>query len=191
MNRIKELREAQDISALQLAEMLGTTQSTIWRLETGERKLSEDWMRRIAKALGVRPTELLAAATLAEFEDEVEPYIPEVADLVKPLKRLKLFYYRVIANSVDRAGMPAGKIALFDMSDATVKARKTGDIVLVRIHAREDMRKGVMLIRQYVAPGLLLTNRPGMNTVFNETGESFEVTVKAVMVDGEPPALPT
>jgi transcriptional regulator with XRE-family HTH domain len=44
----------------QLAERVGTSFQQIARLETGDRRLAEVWMRKIAPALGVRPADLLA-----------------------------------------------------------------------------------------------------------------------------------
>jgi len=58
-NRIRELREAANLTLETVAERAGTSPQQISRLEKGERKLSPDWMRRVAKALAVRPSELL------------------------------------------------------------------------------------------------------------------------------------
>lgn len=56
MNRIRELREKAGLSAERLADRVGTTQATISRLETGARRLTVSWMRRIADALQVLQT---------------------------------------------------------------------------------------------------------------------------------------
>lgn len=58
-NRIKELRIAKGLSQDALAELANTSQPQIDRLEKGQRNLTQTWMTRIAKALGVRPAELL------------------------------------------------------------------------------------------------------------------------------------
>jgi transcriptional regulator with XRE-family HTH domain len=54
-NQIKKLREAHAITQEELASRVGTTFQQISRLENGERKLSQEWMVRIGKALGVHP----------------------------------------------------------------------------------------------------------------------------------------
>lgn len=59
MNQIREMRSAMNLSAEQLAERVGTSQQQISRLEKGERRLTEEWMRRIAQALHCSPTDLL------------------------------------------------------------------------------------------------------------------------------------
>lgn len=196
MNRIRELREALGMSAEELAEKVcetrpGTTQPTITRIETGERKLTVQWMQHFAKALNVRPIDLIAAATIADFVDETEPYVPETADLVAPLASRKLYYFRVMTDSVSLAGAKRGGIVLFDGSKGALDGLQTGDIVHLRVYprarttnAKADPKKGISLIRQFVAPGLYVTNRKGANTAFADTdaGIDFQISVCGVMV---------
>jgi repressor LexA len=67
-NRIRELREQRGLTLDQLAALTKhatkpeaeTDLSTIQKLEKGRRKLTEEWRRNIAAALGVDPDELLA-----------------------------------------------------------------------------------------------------------------------------------
>jgi phage repressor protein C with HTH and peptisase S24 domain len=59
VNRIRELRQQKGWTLLQLAEAAGTTHQQIHRLETGQRRLTTDWLMRLAKALECRPFELL------------------------------------------------------------------------------------------------------------------------------------
>lgn len=68
-NRIRELRRAKGLSLKQLAELAGTTHQTVQRLETGERRLSQQWMERLASALGIKPADLLPRAQTVEVED--------------------------------------------------------------------------------------------------------------------------
>jgi len=61
-NNIRVLREARGWSMEELASALDppTTAPTINKLEKGQRRLTDDWMRRIASALHCRPADLLA-----------------------------------------------------------------------------------------------------------------------------------
>jgi phage repressor protein C with HTH and peptisase S24 domain len=65
-NRIAELRNARRWSQEQLARACDppTSQPQIMRLETGERKLTQEWMGKIAKALNVQPADLFPSAKL-------------------------------------------------------------------------------------------------------------------------------
>ena len=64
MNRIREFRLATGWSLQQLAEASGTSKSQIDKLEKGDRRLTVDWMVRLAKPLGCDPRELMAADAL-------------------------------------------------------------------------------------------------------------------------------
>ena len=58
-NRIKELREARGLTLQEVADVAGTSLQQIQRLENGYRRLTDEWMRRIAPILRVHPAELL------------------------------------------------------------------------------------------------------------------------------------
>ncbi len=59
-NRIREIRRAQGLTLQKLGDRIGTTPQQIHRLEKGNRRLTTDWMERVASGLGVHPTELIA-----------------------------------------------------------------------------------------------------------------------------------
>ena len=61
MNRIEEFRKNKKWTAKHLAELVGTSAPQIFRLEKGERKLSQDWMERIAKVLECTPADLISS----------------------------------------------------------------------------------------------------------------------------------
>lgn len=63
INRIRDIRKAKGWTLEQLAAACSppTTPQTVGRLETGMRNLSIKWMDRIAAALEVEPTALVAA----------------------------------------------------------------------------------------------------------------------------------
>jgi phage repressor protein C with HTH and peptisase S24 domain len=60
MNHIRELRTAKGWSLQQLADASGTSKSQIDKLEKGERRLTVDWMVRLAKPLACDPRDLMA-----------------------------------------------------------------------------------------------------------------------------------
>lgn len=64
MNRLRDLREAIGLSQARLAELAGTTQPTVYRLESSQRKLSKKWAEALAPHLRVTPQELM-------FDDSV------------------------------------------------------------------------------------------------------------------------
>ncbi|MFD1199546.1 S24 family peptidase [Brucella gallinifaecis] len=59
MNEIKRLRELKKLSQSQLAELVGTSQPQIQRLEGTQRKLTKEWATKIAPHLGVSAGDLM------------------------------------------------------------------------------------------------------------------------------------
>lgn len=68
-NRIRELRQERGLTTIELAERAHTSNQQIGRLERGERRLTQDWMQRIAEALGCESWELLPAAPALSNEE--------------------------------------------------------------------------------------------------------------------------
>ncbi|MDD3445133.1 MAG: S24 family peptidase [Zavarzinia sp.] len=62
-NRLGELRRRAGLTQDQLAERAGTGRSQIVKLERGERRLTVDWMLRLAGPLGCDPKDLLPLET--------------------------------------------------------------------------------------------------------------------------------
>ena len=187
MNRIKELREARGLSAADLAEMVGTSQPQITRLERGVRRLTVEWMTRIARALDCRPMDLIASATMAEIATEAARYSPaDVASSSKALAAKGLAYYRVTSDSVEQTGIAAGDVVLIDMSEAAVDAVKTGDIVIAELQDLDSRSsKARTVVRQFIAPNLLTTNRRANNIVVSMINEAFEARIRGVLVRDE------
>ena len=59
MTSIRALRDQRGISQKVLAELVGTEQPTIQRLEAGKLKMSAKWATKLAPHLGVEPAELM------------------------------------------------------------------------------------------------------------------------------------
>lgn len=58
-NHLKAWREFRNMTQGGLAQAIGTTGSVISLLESGDRRLSDKWLRRLAPALGTSPGHLL------------------------------------------------------------------------------------------------------------------------------------
>jgi transcriptional regulator with XRE-family HTH domain len=58
-HRLKELRERAGLSMQALADRTGTSAPQINKLEKGERRMTIDWMTRLARGLGCEPSDLL------------------------------------------------------------------------------------------------------------------------------------
>ncbi len=57
--KLKRLRQEKVLSQRELARLAGVTHSTVWRLENGFREAHPKTIRRLSKALGIAPSELV------------------------------------------------------------------------------------------------------------------------------------
>lgn len=178
MNRIRELRDAYGMSAEELADRIGTSATQIRRLEAGARKLTTIWMDKIATALECAPADLIAHAVVSEDPD-VEPAEVGLTGVATALARKGLHVYRVIGDGVVDAGINLDTIITVDQSGVAVSAADTGDIVLVAMGESQ-----ALVLRQYLRPNLVVTNRPGANLAIKTTDRSIKMQIVGVVVRG-------
>jgi phage repressor protein C with HTH and peptisase S24 domain len=79
-NRIRYWRDLRGYSRKKLAEMVRTGETQIVKLERGERRLTQHWMERIAKALEVEPADLMPKKPSLKA-DSFDPDAPPEPDL--------------------------------------------------------------------------------------------------------------
>lgn len=89
--RVARLRVSNEWSQDQLAQRIGVSRSTVWRVETGERRVTVEELVRLADALGVTPVsffgqEVDRGARRAELVRGI------AKDLTSALHRLKQLY---------------------------------------------------------------------------------------------------
>ncbi|MEP6826973.1 MAG: LexA family transcriptional regulator [Aestuariivirga sp.] len=62
-NRLRELRQRLNLSLEEVAQKAGTSNQMVGMLERGDRKLTHEWMERLAPALNAKPADLLPVAS--------------------------------------------------------------------------------------------------------------------------------
>ena len=72
VNRLEEWRKRRGLSRAALATMVGTRGGQIQKLELGERRLTLEWMQRLAGALSVDASDLLPAANVSKHTAMLE-----------------------------------------------------------------------------------------------------------------------
>jgi transcriptional regulator with XRE-family HTH domain len=99
-NRLRSVRESHDLTAKQVAEKVGTTEVQICRLETGERKLTVDWLLRLCGALDVTADEIVDIPVKGINKTECDPTLLDsaIGFLLEACDR-----YKVKPNSKDLA----------------------------------------------------------------------------------------
>lgn len=178
MNRIREIREALGLTVDQLASEVGTSGATISRLETGERRLTVDWMQKIAQALKVSPSELIANAVLAELAPDIEPaVIDALGKAAIAAAKHGVKFYRVIGNSVERTGIAPGEMIAVDHIEDATDSASNEDVLVVAIGDA-----GTLVLRQFLAPDLLVTNRDGANVVISTGDRTVKARVMGIVM---------
>lgn len=71
-NRIKDLRQARELTLQELADLVGTSNQQISQLETGRRRINVDWLERLSKVLECHPFELLYEGAIADDDSEIQ-----------------------------------------------------------------------------------------------------------------------
>lgn len=80
-NRIRELRQRAGLSQTELGNRVGLTQGQVGHLENGHRNLTLEWMKRIARELGVPVADLLTD------EDNPDRLADPERDVVEAMRR--------------------------------------------------------------------------------------------------------
>lgn len=125
-NRIAHFRELRGWSQEELARAIGTTNQQIGRLENGQRKLTVDWMNRLAPALGCLPSDLL--------EDAPPRLIPVVGYVGAGAEIFSIDDHLQGAGLEEieppHAGMHPDTVAVKVRGDSMVPVYREGDVVL-------------------------------------------------------------
>lgn len=142
-NQVRYWREKRGLSRRELASKISTGESQIVKLERGERKLTVDWLKRLAKGLNVTEAQLL--------EEEHVGNTPEVPEEIADRATVDIPEYDV------RASMGDG----FIVDSETVKDLWT----FSRRYLVEELRLGtrdlvvIELVGDSMAPTLLSGDR--------------------------------
>lgn len=84
-NRIAEIRESLGISKSALARAANTVPGQIRMLERGDRRLTVQWMERIAKALDVSPGDLIYESGSEDSQELDEEFVAQITEGVSRL----------------------------------------------------------------------------------------------------------
>lgn len=140
----------------ELAERAGLSRTALGRVETNQSQSLRN-LETIAAALGVT-VEALLSPVRAGLAEDAAPYEPPPAMGLDPrMLGPHQSFYRVSSNALDRIHIRAGDILIVDSSSDAIGALKTGDAVLAQV-ADPDSGEAISIVRQYLAPSLLLAN---------------------------------
>lgn len=177
MNRIQELRVGLGLSVDDLADQIGTSGTQIRRLESGTRRLTTEWLERIAIALQCSPADLLVNVVVSAIQDDVVPATLSIKGVSAAIARRGLVTYRVTGVSLSAIGMMPGDMITVDETADAIASASDGDVVLVQV-----VSTSALMLRQYLRPGLLTTNTQGANTALHTNDRSIALKIVGVVI---------
>jgi transcriptional regulator with XRE-family HTH domain len=161
-----------------LAELANASASTINNLEKGHVTLDVEWIDRLAKVFDVPPDQIvdLQGAKRTGFSDDAKPYAQQQDDRTQIKLSDQEFIYQAETRVLDQIGIQPGTLLVIDMAPSTFRDLKSEDIVLAQKYHGAG---ATTLLRQFIAPSLLITNssepnQPSLNT------RTDDVTIKGV-----------
>jgi len=190
-NHIEKVRLMRGLTQTELAKRIGVTPSTISRLENGSRKLNDEYLRVLSRALGCPPGELIGHAIPEVSETRLIPIVgscdsstwrvPEKPELggvsknvlpVLPSEKLRALdhaAYKVSNAHTDVA--PVGGYVIVTPIDVTTTRPLHGEYLVVR--RREGKLEQHIVVRARVDAGGLTFDIDGERT--SPTGENWPV----------------
>jgi transcriptional regulator with XRE-family HTH domain len=175
-NRIVELRKARGWSMRELAQRVNASASTINAIEKGKTQLNLPWLNRLAKVFDISVEELAGFTKpvdqlLVVLQDEVVPINPNSHELIfsHDENRFKLSAIRLTETQVlcevtqpvlDQVGIHISAVVVVDHSPDLINNPKSLDILVGKYSYGHNQ---MMILRQFVAPNLLITNSSSVN----------------------------
>lgn len=160
INRIRELRKARRWTIQQLADAVQSSVPTVQRLERGDVPIVHHLVEPIAAALGVAPIDLLAspAGTPMGLAESATPFAPPPHHALArmPLGEHEAMF-QMRGTDMTGVGIGDGDILIFDVGRTAVRDVQSGDVVVAQVYG-SAMTDATTVIRQYIAPAILITN---------------------------------
>lgn len=149
---------------------------------------------KVSKLLGIPLTELgvdiggHARATgqhPAGLSEEAESYVPPAGSHLSRASE-DVAYFVARSSALDRHPLQirSGDIVAASIAADALDKLASGDVVVVQLYDKADGMTATTVLRQYVAPGLLITNSSEANTIWriDDASLPFEPVIKARVV---------
>jgi hypothetical protein len=115
------------------------------------------------------------------FEEDAEPYDPPNSVLAA---NKSIGYVKMTSDVLSRHPLriTVGDVLAFDMSQQAVDNVRSEQIVLVQLYDKEDTLKARTVVREFIRPRMLITNREEANEAFSidDARLPFEARIKGV-----------
>jgi transcriptional regulator with XRE-family HTH domain len=163
-NRIKQLRLEKGLTIGQLAEKVGLSESHLSRVEAGVRGVKLSKLGALAKVLGVPMIELMPQESF-EHPSDLIPFVPPKGSAVeKALASSTQRMFRVQSGVLNDLSIGEGDLIIADFSEKAIAVLESGSPVIAEMVNGKNGEKA-LLLRQHIAPHLLITNSSDQNSL--------------------------
>jgi transcriptional regulator with XRE-family HTH domain len=154
--RIKQLRLERGWSLKELASQLAITESHLSRVEAGKRGLQVKKLEAASRIFKVPVADLMNLGSGAV--PDVTPYAPPKGSfLEKAYNATTQRMFKVTSNCLDELGITEGDPIVVDTTPLKQSDLEMGDVVVAEVTGDRG-EPGVLLLRQFLGPNLLVTN---------------------------------
>lgn len=165
VNRLGDYRARAGLSYQALAEKIGSTVSTLRRMEEGETTLVHELIEPLARLYDVPwyelllpPEQAVRGQRLSGLAESATPFVPPSSH---PLAGAALGdtegYWRVKGSGLDAIGLVDGDVVILDFGAGAVANVATGDVVVAQVYG-PGLTDAVSIMRQFIAPEMLIVN---------------------------------
>jgi hypothetical protein len=131
--------------------------------------------------LGVELDEQLQSSDRATgLADEAETYDPPHGSILSRAPHIA--YFRSRSSALDRHPLQIrnGDIVAVDIGTGALERIKSGDAVVVQLYLKPECMAALTVLRQFIEPGLLITNSSETNAIWRIDDETlpFEPVIK-------------
>lgn len=205
-NNIQALREAKGWSRPELGKRMGTSGQQVERLEKAMRRLTQDWIEKAAKALGVSPADIISSAPPTLPSDHAPTRSASAGELVEIAKldlslsmgpgtliddwveEEPVTFDAGLLRAITRAPFPRLKVVT-GIGDSMYPTLNWGDTILIdttdRALGRQD---AIYWVSVYGAAGIKRLRTIGPNRILvisdNPSVADQEVSAEDLRIEG-------
>lgn len=192
---IRERIDELEISDSEVSRQLGKHRGYIHEFLSGKQAtLPFDIKRKLVEVLAMPPHILgvsnatpdsLAIHAAGGLHEDAEPYNVPTGSILTSDPAIGYFRMRTDCLANHPLRIQPGDVLAFSMTQRAIEAVTSEQIVLLQCYDRRELLQARTLVREFMRPSLVMTNRESDNEIFNLDDRSldFEPHIKGVLVN--------
>lgn len=117
---------------------------------------------------------------LTGLAEEAESYAPPRGSFLAAAPHIAYFTARSNALDRHRLMIRTGDVVVANIGESFMSQLRSEDAVIVQLYNKQDTLRAITVIREYIAPGLLITNSSTVNSIWrmDDNALPFEPVIK-------------